>query len=522
MTFVHFSLLAGTALVALPIVLHLIMRQRPKLLEFPALRFIQKRHDANRRRLRLRHLLLLLLRAAAIALLAFALARPSLKLAGALGSQESPVAAALVFDAAPHMEYRHENQTRLEAAKAMGAWLVTQLPEQSEVAVTDTRLGTVAAFQADRGAARDRIDRLETVSNSQPLTAALDGAVKLLRQSHLERKELYLFTDLSRGTWPAEEVTQFQRRLGEAAELGIYVIDVGVPQATNYALGDVRLSSEVLPQHSTLTIETSVSCLGKAAPRVVELHVNDAQGKPQKRSEQSCEAAPGESRQIEFHLSGLEPGTHQGFVRLVGQDGLAADDKRYFTVVVKPAWRVLVAAPRPPQHYAVFFTQALAPTMARKLGQARFDCETCDLDELAKRPLAGFAAVCLLDPTPLDPLTWQKLANFAAEGHGVAVFLGRNADPLDSFNSPQAQELLPGKLLRQSRRRTATCTWPRATTNIRFWRPSATRPAAFPGRPSPSFAIGNWTKRRPEWAWSCPITMAAPPCWNGRSARDAP
>lgn len=452
MTFVHFSLLAGTALVALPIVLHLIMRQRPKLLEFPALRFIQKRHDANRRRLRLRHLLLLLLRAAAIALLAFALARPSLKLAGALGSQESPVAAALVFDAAPHMEYRHENQTRLEAAKAMGAWLVTQLPEQSEVAVTDTRLGTVAAFQADRGAARDRIDRLETVSNSQPLTAALDGAVKLLRQSHLERKELYLFTDLSRGTWPAEEVTQFQRRLGEAAELGIYVIDVGVPQATNYALGDVRLSSEVLPQHSTLTIETSVSCLGKAAPRVVELHVNDAQGKPQKRSEQSCEAAPGESRQIEFHLSGLEPGTHQGFVRLVGQDGLAADDKRYFTVVVKPAWRVLVAAPRPPQHYAVFFTQALAPTMARKLGQARFDCETCDLDELAKRPLAGFAAVCLLDPTPLDPLTWQKLANFAAEGHGVAVFLGRNADPLDSFNSPQAQELLPGKLLRQSRR----------------------------------------------------------------------
>ena len=149
------------------------------------------------------------MRAAAIALLAFALARPSVKLGGALGSQEAPVAAALVFDAAPHMEYRHENHTRLEAARAMGAWLVTQLPEQSEVAVLDTRLGTVAAFQADRGAARDRIDRLETVSNSQPLTVALDAAVKLLRQSNLERKELYLFTDLSRGTWPAEQATQF-------------------------------------------------------------------------------------------------------------------------------------------------------------------------------------------------------------------------------------------------------------------------------------------------------------------------
>ncbi|KKK70018.1 hypothetical protein LCGC14_2928190, partial [marine sediment metagenome] len=115
MTFVTPLLLAGTALIALPIVLHLIMRRKPKLLEFPALRFIQKQHDVNQRRLRLRHLLLLLLRAAAIALLAFALAQPSIKFGGSLLSQEAPVAAAFVFDAAPRMEYRHENRTRLEA-----------------------------------------------------------------------------------------------------------------------------------------------------------------------------------------------------------------------------------------------------------------------------------------------------------------------------------------------------------------------------------------------------------------------
>ena len=34
----------------------------------------------------------------------------------------------------------------------------------------------------------------------------------------------------------------------------------------------------------------------------------------------------------------------------------------------------------------------------------------------------------------------------------MAIFLGRNALPIDSFNDPQAQELLPGKLLRQARR----------------------------------------------------------------------
>ncbi len=216
MTFLHASLLAGSALVAVPIILHLIMRKKPIRLEFPALRFIQKRHDANRRRLKLRHLLLLLLRAAIIALLAFALARPSVKLGTALGSQEAPVAAALVFDAAPRMEYRHENQPRLEAARDFGLWLLRQLPEQSEIAVLDTRLGSPAAFQPDRGAAKERITRLESVANSQPLPAAIDAAVKLLRQSSLERKEIYVFTNLSRGAWPAEQAAAFQQHISRA------------------------------------------------------------------------------------------------------------------------------------------------------------------------------------------------------------------------------------------------------------------------------------------------------------------
>jgi hypothetical protein len=119
---------------------------------------------------------------------------------------------------------------------------------------------------------------------------------------------------------------------------------------------------------------------------------------------------------------------------------------------VKPAWHVLVAAPKSSHTNALYFTEALAPAGFRKRGQARFDCDLCDLGELAKRQLSDYAAVCLLDPTPLEPFLWTKLVNFAAEGHGVAIFLGRNALPIDSFNEPQAQELLPGKLLRQARR----------------------------------------------------------------------
>src|SRR5207237_2748613 len=90
--FGNLSLLVGGLLVAIPVVLHLIMRQKPKQLLFPALRFIHERRLANQRRLRLRHWLLLALRCGAIGLFALALARPSV----ASGVLSSWIAAGLL------------------------------------------------------------------------------------------------------------------------------------------------------------------------------------------------------------------------------------------------------------------------------------------------------------------------------------------------------------------------------------------------------------------------------------------
>ncbi|MBN2580258.1 MAG: BatA and WFA domain-containing protein [Pirellulales bacterium] len=448
MTFVNISLLAGTALIAVPIVLHLIMRRKPQWFEFPALRFLQRRHDANRRQLRLRHLLLLLLRALAILLLAWALARPSVQFGGSFGSQEAPVAAALVFDTAPRMEYRHENQTRLQAAQDLGLWLIAQLPRESEIAVLDTRSGG-GVMQVDRGAARRSIDRLEIVPNAQPLPDAVGEALRLLKENQLPRKELYVFTDLSRGAWPAGRAADLQRRLDEVPGAGVYLIDVGVTDPVDYALGELRLSADVLSTRSTLTIETDISSLGGRGERAVELILLGEDGQEQKSGDRSVTLQPGNARQVEFRLTALDLGVHQGFLRIVGQDGLAADDVRYFSAEVQPPWRVLIAAPPPAGQYALFLREALAPELYRKRGQARFECTIVGLDKLAKTPLAQYAAVFVLDPHKLTPAVWQKLTDYAADGHGVGIFLGRNALPVDPFNEPQAQELLPGKLLRQ-------------------------------------------------------------------------
>ena len=78
MTLLHPALLAGLALVAVPVVLHLLMKARPKPLVFPALRLLQERTQTTARRLKLRHLWLLALRMAVLAGLVLALTRPRL------------------------------------------------------------------------------------------------------------------------------------------------------------------------------------------------------------------------------------------------------------------------------------------------------------------------------------------------------------------------------------------------------------------------------------------------------------
>jgi hypothetical protein len=178
----------------------------------------------------------------------------------------------------------------------------------------------------------------------------------------------------------------------------------------------------------------------------VELHVADGSGKPEKRGQQVV-AGSNPSTPIEFSLSGLPPGTHQGFVRIVGRDALPCDDVRYFTIDVRPPTKVLLLAERPDD--ALFLREALAPTAAVGAAQSEFACDVQTYAELEKLQLADYAAVFLVNPPPLANAAWGALVDFTEAGGGVGISLGRNARR-DDMNGNEPQRLLPAKLRWQS------------------------------------------------------------------------
>ena len=444
LSFLTPMLLAGAALVAVPVVLHLIMRRKPVKHDFPALRFLRQKEVANRRRLRLNHLLLLLLRMAALALLALALARPTLRGAGWLADAEGPVAAVFIFDTAPRMLLREANRTRLDQAAAMAKVLFGKLPPTSKVAVIDTAGGT-PAFAPTLAAAATRVERLAGATPTTTLAAAMGEGFKLLESSDLTRRELYVFTDCSRGAWegtpPLDVATAHPNT-------SVLYVDVGAKAAENFAIDSVDLASDLIAAGTPLALTVSTSRTGPDASRALAVELMGGDGRYARRAIKPVTWKPGPAGQVEFEIPALEPGVRQGRVVVDGTDDLEADDARYFTVEVGSPARVLVAAPAPAERTGLFISQAIAPVALRKAGKARFDATLIDVAQLDGTPWDGFEGMVLVDPPPLAARTWELLGEWVSAGHGLVVWLGPRATDPQRFNSEASQRVLGGRIER--------------------------------------------------------------------------
>ncbi|NIL96404.1 MAG: hypothetical protein GTO53_05625 [Planctomycetales bacterium] len=449
-TFVSPWLLTGGLLIGIPIVLHLVMRERPRPQVFPGLRFLRARREANRRRLRLRHLLLLLLRCAAIALLALAVARPIFRSTGLMSGGRAPVAAAVVIDTRPRMLYRHRNQTRLEAAQQLARQILQELPTDSELVVLDSSSAR-SRFDVDRGAAAGRIDQMQITFAGQGLLELLDSALRVLRPSDKEYKEVFVLTDMAESDWQQpQQIAAWRQRVAENPEIGVYLVDVGVQPIENFALADLTLSQEVLSENGLLQIETQATTDGRQGQRTVQLYLEGEDGQLQKKGEQTVVCRGGELQSVEFKAALVGLGPHQGLVRFARSDNLTADDVRYFTVSVQPPWNLLVVAPPPALRNARLLTGALAPRTLRRRGTAQYEFEIIDQEQLSQQRLRGYDAIWLLDPRPLRVEVWNRLTSFVSQGGGLAITLGGRAGLTgQQFNASASLELLPAELKKQ-------------------------------------------------------------------------
>jgi hypothetical protein len=446
MGFLTPALLVGTGLVVLPILLHLIMRRQPRQLTFPALQFVKRRQEANRRRLNLRHLLLLALRCLLIAGIAIALARPVLRGSGLKGKEGAPLAVGLVVDNSLRMQYVEQNQTRLRAAAEAAGALVEKLPADSELAIVDLSRNTTS-FVIDSATAKARLQALTAETNPRPLADAIRNAVQLVAEETNRRQEVFVFCDLTAADFEEAALAAIQQTMDECPEVRVYLIDLSATEPRNVALAPLKLNSTGLLPGEPLRIEAELASIGYSDRPLVEVFLLDSTGREVKRGEQLVTLDAEGRGHTEFVLGDLSLGTQQGYVQLAVADPLEFDNRRYFTVEVRPGARVLLLGETASD--TLFVREALSPSLLKD-AQPRFDCTVERFAGAANVELADFDAVLLLDPPPLaDPL-WNQLLDYVRRGGGLGTFLGHRAT-LAGFNTPAAQQILPGTLKLRSR-----------------------------------------------------------------------
>ena len=332
------ALLWGMAACAGPVVIHLLLRSRPRPQPFPAMQFLLASQTASIREHRLKHLLLLLLRMAAIALIALALARPVSRGSWLSARTRDRTAAALVIDDSASMNARFEGRTRLDRAKAWAGDLIrdqSRFPDGSTFVILSAGGGPTAPRPVTNPTDAARaIEAVGPGDHDFPLGPSVDRALAAAAASSLPIREVYVFTDNTSAAWSD---AQAGRWAGQD-QIAAFVVDVAEDARSNARLAPAQPLGPTAPPRTPLRATARVLAGDRSLETYVDAFVDGAVAA---RSEPFSVPADGR-RDISVVLPPLSPGVHGVELRLAASDLLDIDDSLFFAVDVREPPRVLI------------------------------------------------------------------------------------------------------------------------------------------------------------------------------------
>lgn len=328
---------AGLALAAGPVLIHLLNRQRYRVVPWGAMDFLRHAVRRSRRWLRLQDVVLMLLRSAVLGVFGLAMARPLLPGSGKADPHQ-PVHAVLVVDNSLSMGWEELQGTVLDRAKSRARELIERLPAGSRISVLPAA-GSATEF--NRGAypsaqdALEALQSLEVVDRASPVQAALELAqAACQRVASPPAKQIYLLSDQQASNWPNDAQ-------GLVGQLGgpLQVVQVAPrdEERENAWVAEVKLQDELADLQSPAVFLASIRFEGHAPRSGVQVSLN-VDGVTV--ATQTVDLQPGQTREVRFppyHFSvAVEPG-QVTFVPVsvsIPHDRLPADDERFLAVPV--------------------------------------------------------------------------------------------------------------------------------------------------------------------------------------------
>ncbi len=439
MHFIQLGMLGALAALAIPIIIHLMFRQRARPIDLGTLQFLKVVLRDNARRRRLKRWLLLALRLACLALIAFLFARPYM-LATEPAAGDRLVVVLLDRSASMGLQGgdRPIDQALAEARAIAGR--ISQ-GTQREAATFDravhplsrpTDLGTTA---------------LEPTAGGTDYCAAMAWARDLLVRSRKPIKELHILTDLQRSGLDRGEVVSLP------AGVEVHLRDFGRAFPKNVAVTGITITPPTVRPGESVSVTATVLNGSPLPISKCPVRFRLEAGSQKRDLDRTVDLEGGATASVTFPLNELPEGIWRGHVEAsASSDELPFDDRRFLALRLAPPVRLLLVDGDPGRaayESETYFLQAalrLAPT-GERYAKSPFDVQTVDLAGSTELPdLQKTNTVVLANVEDLGPSDAQRLGAFVERGGGLVVFTGDRVRP-GSTQALEAAGLGAGEIL---------------------------------------------------------------------------
>src|SRR5438477_7422367 len=196
--FTNIAMLAGLAGLAVPVLIHLLLKRKKQRLRFSTLRFFQRHDEQSSQRRKLRNLLLLAVRLLLLAVLVVAFARPYLPDSNSPGITQKPRLAILVVDRSASMQAEEGGVIRWTRAREAGKKILAALSANDRAAlISCASHSEVISGAAPPEAVSALLKALEPTFGSGKIGEALGMAARIASSAGAEVvSTIYLISDL--------------------------------------------------------------------------------------------------------------------------------------------------------------------------------------------------------------------------------------------------------------------------------------------------------------------------------------
>jgi len=425
--------LFGLLAAAIPIVIHLFTRKRPREVLFSSLEFLSEVNRSEIRRIRIKQWLLLLLRTLAVIALALAMARPVLETG--LGARQGAATTAIVLvDRSGSMESRTGSGTLIEEARrTLETLLATLGPSDEMLLVTydESAQPLSATPLTDLARLRAATQAVTAGARRTDHRLALAAAARALAESRSLNRELFWISDFQASGFAAAESddpspASFTLPTGPWGQVRSYLIPLAPGARPNAALIEAVPAPAGQEAAITVTGRGFETTAGDVAAQVRELPGGADLGR-------GFIPLPAQG-----DASTLIPITRlpdPGGEVVIPDDALALDNRRVFAAGRAGTLRVLLREDGPPSPLRMAL-EAGSPASGLAI-------EVADPGTLGAR-LGDADALVLNDLERLGPTELQAALDYLRGGGSMLLVMGRAAD--STFWSPMLAEIGAGRL----------------------------------------------------------------------------